>query len=237
MARQGFVFPLALPCPEVAAQVAAHRGSRSCLSMGWPVAKLPSGTLGLAGSCHGLFWGVLQLHSAAGMPVPSRAVLGVGSSQQRGLCWARKAQSSQAKWSSLSLGDQHGCIFPGAERGTQDVCSSSGCALEEGPSLQHQAPCTFGQSRMEPALGGTVLGDVISLSQPRAHWLALGVASCTVASLFTGICLINFSQLPLLGQQSGWAEGIALPVGSWPCSTGGSWKCSVPSCAQPDPVR
>lgn len=85
--------------------------------MGWPVAKLPSGTLGLAGSCHGLFWGALQLHSAAGMPVPSRAVLGVGSSQQRRLCWARKAQSSQAKWSSLSLGDQHGCIFLGAERG------------------------------------------------------------------------------------------------------------------------
>lgn len=81
-----------------------------------------------------------------------------------------------------------------------------------------------------------MLGDVISLSQPRAHWLALGVASCTVASLFTGICLINFSQLPLLGHQSGWAEGIALPVGSWPCSAGGSWKCSVPSCAQPDPV-
>lgn len=56
-ARQGSVFPLALPCAEVA----AHRGSRSWQGMGWAVGKLPTGTVGLEVSCHSPFWGALQL--------------------------------------------------------------------------------------------------------------------------------------------------------------------------------
>lgn len=40
------------------AGVAAHWGS---LDMGWATANLPRGTVGLAVSCHGTFWGDLQL--------------------------------------------------------------------------------------------------------------------------------------------------------------------------------
>lgn len=53
-AQKGSVLPLCLPCAEMA----AHWGS---LAMGWAIAKLPNGIVGLAVSCCGPFWGDLQL--------------------------------------------------------------------------------------------------------------------------------------------------------------------------------
>lgn len=53
-AQKDSVLPLCLPCAEMA----AHWGS---LAMGWAIAKLPNGIVGLAVSCCGPFWGDLQL--------------------------------------------------------------------------------------------------------------------------------------------------------------------------------
>lgn len=97
-AQKGSVLPLCLPCAEMA----AHWGS---LAMGRTIAKLPNGIAGLAVSCCGPFWGDLQLQPHSQTPVPSRAVLGAGSSWERGLCWAGEAQISQVKWSSSNTCD------------------------------------------------------------------------------------------------------------------------------------
>lgn len=116
--------------------------------------------------------------------------------------------------------------------------SSSGCGLEEGPYLQRQAPVPSdraGRSLPSEAQCGGMCpshgrapGAHISLLQPHVCWLGLRAAFCTLASLLIGLCFVNCSQLPLLGHQSGWARGSALPVGGWPCSAGGPGSAAFP---------
>lgn len=88
---------------------------------------------------------VCSSNPAAGVLVPSRAVWGAGSSQERELCWASKAQSSQANWSPLSLCDQRGCILQGW-RG-HEMCVP-GLAVPWGKVLPPApSPCALRRSR------------------------------------------------------------------------------------------
>lgn len=137
---------------------------------------------------------VCSSNPAAEVLVPSRAVLGAGSSQERGLCLASKAQSSQANWSPLSLRDQHGCILQGW-RG-QKMCVP-GLAVPWGKVLP-PAPSPVPSGRAGRALTGTMLGLSLSPGRaPGAHisatllWLSLGLASCALTSLLNGLCFIN----------------------------------------------
>lgn len=177
-------------------------------------------------------FGVLcSSNPTVGMSVPSRAVLGAGSSQERGFCWATKARSSETKWSSLSLRDQCGCIFPGADRMHKICVPHVAVPWRKALPSSTKPPCPHAcpAQRWGRWLShGRAPGAQISLLQSCARCLGLGMASCTLASFLNGLCFINCSQLPLLGHRSGWAWGSDLPIGSWSCSAGGPGNAAFP---------
>lgn len=87
----------------------------------WPaIAKLPNSTVGLAVSCNGPFWGDLP-NTTAGMPVPSRAVLGAGSSQERGLAGPVRLKAARPSGRPLACVTSMAASSQGQRQGTRCV--------------------------------------------------------------------------------------------------------------------
>lgn len=70
-----------------------------------PLQSFLMALLGLQFPAVAHFGVICSSNPTARTPVPSRAVLGAGSSRERGLCWAGEAQISQVKWSSPNTCD------------------------------------------------------------------------------------------------------------------------------------
>lgn len=116
--------------------------------------------------------------------------------------------------------------------------SSSGCALEEGPSLQHQAPVPSdraGQGLPSEAQcwgmcpsRGRAPGAQIFLLQAPAHWLGLGMYSFhpglpSYWALLYQLLSAASARAPV---RLAWSS--AHLVGGWPCSAGGPGNAALP---------